>query len=55
MLLLGEKEVVHLDMIMTHHAEDVIDRVSPRRTHYFAQQSDMVQIPVPALPPRCWS
>ena len=50
MLLLEEEEGIHFDIVMTHDAEDIIHPDSLRWINYFAEQYDMVQIPVLALP-----
>lgn len=50
MLLFEEEEDVHFDIIMTHDAEDIIHPDSLHWVNYFAEQYDMVQVPVLALP-----
>jgi len=50
MLVMEEEEDVHFDVIMTHDAEDIIHPDSLRWINYFAEEYDMVQIPVLALP-----
>jgi adsorption protein B len=50
-MLLHEREHgVRFDMILTHDAEDLMDPEGLRWINYYAQWSDMVQIPVLALP-----
>jgi adsorption protein B len=50
MLLMEEQEGVRFDIIMTHDAEDIIHPDSLRWVNYFAEDYDMVQVPVLALP-----
>ncbi len=50
MLLYEEENNVRFDMILTHDAEDLIDPDALRWINYYAQDHDMVQIPVLALP-----
>jgi adsorption protein B len=50
MLLYEEEHGAHFEMILTHDAEDLMDPDALRWINYYAQWSDMVQIPVLALP-----
>jgi adsorption protein B len=50
MLLYEEEHAVRFEIILTHDAEDLMDPDALRWINYYAQWSDMVQIPVLALP-----
>jgi len=50
MILYEEENRMSFDMIVTHDAEDIIDPDALRWINYYAQEYDMIQIPVLALP-----
>ncbi len=50
MLLYEAEHGVRFEIILTHDAEDLMDPDALRWINYYAQWSDMVQIPVLALP-----
>ena len=50
MLLYEEEHGVRFETILTHDAEDLMDPDALRWINYYGQWSDMVQIPVLALP-----
>jgi len=54
MLLYEEERECHFDIVVTHDAEDLIHSEALGWINYFMQASDMVQIPVLALPTPLW-